>query len=67
MTRPRPARLSSSCSGLIQPQAAHTACLLNIGGRGTLYPDVIESLSFKGPSATIKVSQPIGLSNASKC
>lgn len=23
--------------------------------RGTLYPDVIESLSFKGPSATIKV------------
>jgi GMP synthase, PP-ATPase domain/subunit len=26
--------------------------------QGTLYPDVIESLSFKGPSATIKVCLP---------
>jgi GMP synthase PP-ATPase subunit len=41
----------------------HKTCLLNVD-RGTLYPDVIESLSFKGPSATIKVSLHLAISNA---
>jgi GMP synthase PP-ATPase subunit len=42
----------------IEALAEHSGAKVKWFLQGTLYPDVIESISFKGPSATIKVCFP---------
>ncbi len=41
-------------------EAASTLTNVRFLAQGTLYPDVIESVSFKGPSATIKTHHNVG-------
>ncbi|OJJ44766.1 hypothetical protein ASPZODRAFT_134889 [Penicilliopsis zonata CBS 506.65] len=44
----------------IEAEAEHTGAKVKWFLQGTLYPDVIESISFKGPSATIKTHHNVG-------
>ncbi|KAA8644573.1 GMP synthase (glutamine-hydrolyzing) [Aspergillus tanneri] len=44
----------------IEASVEHTGAKVRWFLQGTLYPDVIESLSFKGPSATIKTHHNVG-------
>ncbi|KJF61399.1 GMP synthase [glutamine-hydrolyzing] [Coccidioides immitis RS] len=44
----------------IEAGVKHTGAKVKWFLQGTLYPDVIESLSFKGPSATIKTHHNVG-------
>lgn len=44
----------------IEREVEHTGGKVKWFLQGTLYPDVIESLSFKGPSATIKTHHNVG-------
>ncbi|PGH03343.1 GMP synthase [glutamine-hydrolyzing] [Polytolypa hystricis UAMH7299] len=44
----------------IEASVEHTGAKVKWFLQGTLYPDVIESLSFKGPSATIKTHHNVG-------
>lgn len=44
----------------IEAEAEHAGAKIKWFLQGTLYPDVIESISFKGPSATIKTHHNVG-------
>ncbi|PWY69190.1 GMP synthase [Aspergillus sclerotioniger CBS 115572] len=44
----------------IEAKAEHEGAKIKWFLQGTLYPDVIESISFKGPSATIKTHHNVG-------
>ncbi|RJE22428.1 GMP synthase [Aspergillus sclerotialis] len=44
----------------IEAEAEHLGAKVKWFLQGTLYPDVIESISFKGPSATIKTHHNVG-------
>ncbi|PWY62969.1 GMP synthase [Aspergillus eucalypticola CBS 122712] len=44
----------------IEAEAEHQGAKIKWFLQGTLYPDVIESISFKGPSATIKTHHNVG-------
>ena len=47
-------------AGKIEAEAEHLGAKVKWFLQGTLYPDVIESISFKGPSATIKTHHNVG-------
>lgn len=44
----------------IEAETEHAGAKIKWFLQGTLYPDVIESISFKGPSATIKTHHNVG-------